>query len=110
MPKPGTDFAVVRFLTPEGCDKYLSATENGIVLEGNTKTVIIVDKQPGPTSINDLMRNCTDNDVSRCVRALDVEPDWSDLMLMKLARGKGASKREVDCIKQGQNARGVSSL
>jgi hypothetical protein len=54
------------------------------------------------------MRNCTEGDASRCVRALDAEEDWSDMVLMKLARGKGANKREVDRIKQGKNARGVS--
>jgi hypothetical protein len=42
------------------------------------------------------------------VRALDAEEDWSDMVLMKLARGKGVNKREVDRIKQGKNARGVS--
>lgn len=108
MPAPGSDFAVVRFLTPEACDKYFNATENGIELEGMNKTVIFVEKQPGPTSINDVVRNCTEGDASRCVRALDAEEDWSDMMLMKLARGTGQIKREIDTIKQGKTARGVS--
>jgi hypothetical protein len=108
MPAPGSDFAVVRFLTPEACDKYFKATGNGIEVKGEKKTVVFVEKQPGPTSINDVMRNCTEGDASRCVRALDAEEDWSDTVLMKLARGKGVNKREVDRIKQGKNARGVS--
>jgi hypothetical protein len=108
MPVPGSEFAVVRFLTPEACDKYFKATENGIEVQGDKKTVIFVEKQPGPSSINDVMRNCIEGDASRCVRALDAEEGWSDQKLMKLARGQGASKREVDRIKQGKTARGVS--
>lgn len=110
MPAPGSDFAVVRFLTPEACDKYFNATENGIELGGTNKAVIFVEKQPGPTSINDVVRNCTEGDASRCVRALNAEEDWSVIMLNKLARGKGQIKREIDCIKPGKTARGVSSI
>lgn len=109
LPSPGSGFAVVRFLTPEACDKYFNATENGIELGGINKTVIFVEKQPGPTSINDVVRNCTEGDASRCVRALDAEEDWPDRMLMKLARGTGQIKREIDTIKQGKTALGVSS-
>lgn len=108
LPTPGSDFAVVRFLTPEACEKYFKATENGIEIEGDKKAVIFVEKQPGPSSINDVVRNCTEGEATRCVRALDAEEDWSDHLLMRLARGKDRVKREVDCIKQGKTARGVS--
>jgi hypothetical protein len=109
MPSPGSDFAVVKFLTPEACEKYFKATENGIQVQGDLKkAIILVEKQPGPSSINDVMRNCIDGDASRCVRALDAEEDWSDMLLMKLARGKATMKREVDRIKRGKTARGVS--
>ncbi|KAH4893303.1 hypothetical protein HBI49_127190 [Parastagonospora nodorum] len=106
LPVPGSDFAVVRFLTPEACDKYFKATENGIEVQGDKKTLIFVEKQAGPTSINDTIRNCTEGDASRCIRALDADEDWSDMQLMKLARGKSSIKREVDRIKQGITARG----
>jgi hypothetical protein len=110
LPSPGADFAVVRFLTPEACDKYFKATENGIEIRGDKKSVVFVEKQPGPTSINDVMRNCIDGDASRCVRALDADEEWSDMLLMRLARGKGNVKRDVDRIKRGKTARGVSLL
>ncbi|KAF2821307.1 hypothetical protein CC86DRAFT_373672 [Ophiobolus disseminans] len=107
MPPPGSGFAVVRFLTPEACEKFFKATENGIEVQGDLKkAVVFVEKQPGPSSINDVMRNCIEGDASRCVRALDAEEDWSDILLMKLARGKGVGKREVDRIKRGKTARG----
>lgn len=110
MPAPGADFAVVRFLTPEGCEKYFNATQNGIEMQVDTKKrIVFVEKQPGPTSINDNIQNCIDGGVTRCVRAMDAEEDWSDFVLMRLARGKGSVKREVDCIKCGKNARDVST-
>lgn len=109
MPSPGSDFAVVRFLTPEGCEKFFKATENGIEIQGDLeKAVVFVEKQPGPTSINDVMQNCIEGDASRCVRAMDAEEDWQDMALMHIARGKGAAKREVDTIKRGKTASGVS--
>jgi hypothetical protein len=108
MPAPGSDFAVVRFLTTGACDKYFKATENGIEIQGDKKTVVFVEKQPGPASVNDVMEHCAAGDASRCVRALDAEEDMSEVMLMKLARGKGTTKREVDRIKQGKTTRGVS--
>ncbi|KAH7067795.1 hypothetical protein FB567DRAFT_457859 [Paraphoma chrysanthemicola] len=106
MPSSGSDFAVVRFLTPEACEKYFQATENGIEIQGDKKTIVFVEKQPSPTSINDVMRNCIESDASRCVLALDADEDWSDMLLMKLAKGKSTAKREVDRIKRGKTARG----
>ncbi|KAH8724279.1 hypothetical protein GQ44DRAFT_618625 [Phaeosphaeriaceae sp. PMI808] len=106
LPNSGSDFAVVRFLTAEGCETYLKATANGIEVLGNKKMVVFVEKQPGPSSINDVIRHCIESDTSRCVRAIDAKEDWSDKELMTLARGKSATKREVDCIKHGKTARG----
>lgn len=109
MPEPGSDHALVKFLTPKACQTYLDATENGIEVQGGTKkTIIFVDKQSGPNSINDVIQNCIDGDASRCVRATGADDDWSDGALLKLARGKQQAKRDVDRIKQGKTPRGVS--
>lgn len=107
MPEGGSSYALVRFLTPEACDKYFRATENGIEIAGDKKTVVFVEKQSGPTSINDVIQNCIDNDMTRCVRAYEADQGWGDLALMKLARGKGQDRREVDRIKRGKTAKGV---
>jgi len=108
MPEAGSDHSLVKFLTPEACQAYLDATENGIEVQGGTKkTVVFVDKQPGPNSINDVIQNCIDGDASRCIRATGADSDWSDGALLKLARGKQQIKREVDAIKQGKTARGA---
>lgn len=109
LPEAGSDHALVKFLTPEACQAYLDATVNGIELEGDTKkTVIFVDKQPGPNSINDVIQNCIDGDASRCVRATGADDDWSDGALFLLAKGKQQIPRDVDRIRQSKTARGVS--
>ncbi|KAF2677891.1 hypothetical protein K458DRAFT_436284 [Lentithecium fluviatile CBS 122367] len=106
MPEPSSGYTLVKFLKPADCAKYFDATENGIVIPGEKKTVVFVEKQRGPNSINDVIRNCIEGDASRCVRAVDAEEDWSDMVLLKLAKGKGQMKREVDRIKRGKTARG----
>jgi protein-S-isoprenylcysteine O-methyltransferase len=109
MPEPGKDFAMVKFMTAAGCRKYFDATENGIQLPTDkTKKIIFVERQPGPNSVNDVLQNCIDGNVSRCVRAVGADDDWSDMALRKLAEGTSKKKREVDTIKRGKTARGVS--
>jgi hypothetical protein len=108
--EPGSSYALVKFLEAAACSKYFAATENGIEVPGEKKTLVIVEKQPGPNSTNDVIRNCIVSDASRCVRAYDADEDWSDMMLLVLAKGKGQMKRELDRIKRGKNAAGVSVL
>lgn len=108
LPAPGSGLAKVRFMVSESCTKYSEATVNGIQAPGDNKAVIFVEKDPGPNSVNDVLRNSTEGDVTRCVRALQADDDWSDMMLMKLAVGTGKEGRVVDRIKQGKTARGVS--
>lgn len=111
IPEAGSENSVVKFLTPEACQAYLDATENGIEVQGGTKkTIVFVHKQPGPNSINDVIQNCIDGDASRCIRATGADDDWSDRALLKLARGKQQIQRDVDRIKQGKTAHGVSIL
>lgn len=109
LPKPGSGKAVVKFFTPEECEKYFHATENGITIPGS-KNVVVVEKAEGPNSVNDVLAACTDGDATRCVRAYDADEDWGDVLLMKLATraSGGQPKREVDAIKRGKTARGVS--
>lgn len=107
MPERGSDFALVKFLTPAACQKYFEATENGIEITGDKNTVIFVERAAGPNSINDVIRNCIDGDASRCVRAVGADDDWSDSALMKIARGKDKLKREMDTIKRGKTSSDV---
>jgi hypothetical protein len=108
MPEPGLSNALVKFLTPAACEKYLKDAANGIEVAGDiSNAVVFVDKGAGPNSINDVIQNCIDGDASRCVRAIGAEEENS-MVLMKLARGRSQIKREVDTIKRGKTARGVS--
>jgi hypothetical protein len=110
MPEPGSSNALVKFLTPAACEKYHKDTANGIEVAGDiSDAVVFVDKAAGPNSINDVIQNCTTGEASRCVRAIGAEED-NAMLLMKIAQGKGQTKREVDTIKQGKTARGVSFL
>jgi protein-S-isoprenylcysteine O-methyltransferase len=110
MPEPGSSNALVKFLTPEACDKYHKDTANGIEIVGEMKkAVVFVEKAGGPNSINDVIRNCIDGEASRCVRAIGTN-EHNEAALMKLARGKSVSKRDVDRIKSGKTARGVSNM
>jgi hypothetical protein len=110
MPEPGSSNALVKFLTPEACEKYHKDTVNGIEVLGDMKkAVVFVEKAEGPNSINDVIRNCIDGDASRCVRAIGAS-EHNEIALMKLARGKSATKRDVDRIKSGKTARGVSDI
>jgi hypothetical protein len=100
---------MIKFMTPEGCDKYFSATENGIEIPGDkTKKVYFVERQPGPNSVNDLLQNSADGDVTRCVRATDADKDWSDMLLLRIARGRDKVKRDIDRIIRKHNAQDVS--
>jgi protein-S-isoprenylcysteine O-methyltransferase len=104
----GKDFAMVKFMTAAGCRKYFDATENGIELP-NTKKVVFVERQPGPNSVNDVLQNCIEGGVTRCVRALGADEDWSEMVLRKLAEGTDKKKRQLDFIKRGKTVRGVST-
>ncbi|KAH7374333.1 hypothetical protein BKA66DRAFT_422782 [Pyrenochaeta sp. MPI-SDFR-AT-0127] len=106
MPETGADFAVVKFLTAEACQKYFEDTENGIEIAGDKKAVVFVERTAAPKSVNDVIRNCIEGNASRCVRAVGVDEDWSDLALMTIARGKSQVKRDVDRIKRGKTPRG----
>lgn len=110
MPEPGSSNALVKFLTPEACEKYHKDTANGIeIVCEMKKAVVFVEKAEGPNSINDVIRNCIDGDASRCVRAIGTN-EHNEAALMKFARGKSITKRDVDRIKSGKTARGVSNM
>ncbi|KAL6705161.1 farnesyl cysteine-carboxyl methyltransferase [Coniothyrium glycines] len=106
LPEPGSNYAIVRFLTPEGCQTYFQATENGIETGDESKTIIFVEKTEGPNSINDNIQAAIDGNITRCVRAVGMNDEWSNSQLLKLARGTAQRKREVDRIKRNTNARG----
>lgn len=107
LPQPGSSFAMVKFLTVEGCQKFFDATANGIEIP-DSKALVTVQKHQGPNSVNDVLKNCSEGDASRCVRVVDADSDWGDTALRRIAIGTSKIKREIDIIKRGKNAQGVS--
>jgi hypothetical protein len=107
LPQSGSSFAMVKFLTAEGCQKFFDATANGIEVPGS-KTLVTVEKHQGPNSVNDVLKNCSEGDASRCVRVVDADSDWGDTALRRIAIGTSKIKREIDIIKRGRTAQGVS--
>ncbi|KAF2201144.1 hypothetical protein GQ43DRAFT_46914 [Delitschia confertaspora ATCC 74209] len=103
--QPGQSTAMVKFATPEGCDNYYKATENGIQIPGGT-TFVFVKRQPSLNSVNDLLKVVISQKVTRCVRALDAEEGWNEDVLLKLARGPGEKKRDVDKIVRDKTPEG----
>lgn len=99
--------AKVKFLAAEACDTYFKATRNGVSIPGK-RDIVYIEKEPGPNSTNDVIRNCIDGGATRCIRALDADADWTVVALTRLASGKGNMKREIDQIKQGKTPEGVS--
>lgn len=107
MPQSGSSVATVKFLTVQGCQKFFDATANGIQAPGS-RALITVEKHQGPNSVNDVMKNCSEGDASRCVRVVDADDDWGDTALRRIAIGTSKNKREIDIIKRGKTAQGVS--
>ncbi|KAF2497555.1 hypothetical protein BU16DRAFT_317509 [Lophium mytilinum] len=90
--------AWVKFMTMEGYNKYFADTANGIEVAGSTR-LILAEPDEGPNSTNDLLSSMVESGVTRCVRALDAEEDWSMPTLTRIARGKD---RKLDKIKIGK--------
>ncbi|KAF2742861.1 hypothetical protein M011DRAFT_471895 [Sporormia fimetaria CBS 119925] len=108
LPPKAGDFAMVKFVTAEGCRKYFDATENGIeVPTEKGKLVILVEQSAGPNSVSDVLQHCIEGDVSRCVRAIGADEDWSDVALRRLAMETSKAKGDIDIIARGKTAKGL---
>jgi len=100
---PGTGTAQVLFMKPEDCVTYYEATANGIEIPGENR-VVFVELCPDPEPVHEFLGGCLTSGVSRCVRAVNVDPDWGMGGLTKLAAGRG---RKVERVLNGHNQKGV---
>lgn len=101
---PGTSTAQVLFMKPEDCMSYFNANANGIEIPGD-KRVVFVELSPDTEPIHDFLAGCTNSGVSRCVRAINVDPEWGMGGLTKLAT---ANNRKVERVINAQNQHGAS--
>ena len=90
------------------CMKYYGDTSNGLVYEKDAKgreLVLFVELSKDVDVVGGLLQGWIAIGVTRCVRAVGVEADWSMDALVKIAERKN---RKVEKIVDGQNAGGVS--
>ena len=89
--------------------KYYHDTSNGLVYEKDAKgheLVLFVELSKDVDVVGGLLQGWIASGVTRCVRAVGVDADWSMDTLVKIAERKN---RKVEKIVDGQNAGGVSS-
>ena len=88
--------------------KYYGDTSNGLVYEKDAKgreLVLFVELSKDVDVVGGLLQGWIATGVTRCVRAVGVESDWSMDGLVKIAERKN---RKVEKVVDGQNAGGVS--
>ena len=103
----GPTSAFVLFLNPDDALKYYKATANGIECQKEgAKYVVLTEMDPGAVDvIGGKLRQWIDSDMTRCVRAIGVDPEWTLGRLYGLAEAKN---RKVEVIEVGENPGGVS--
>lgn len=74
--------------------------------DNGKKRLVTVERSGGPNSANDVVKNCIENGITRCVRVIDID-DWSEDVLKDVAAGAGKNKRQVDTIVRGKTVGGV---
>lgn len=102
---PGNSFAWVLFMRGEDCEKYFTATANGINYPDDPNRVVWVE-MGDPVTVNEKLRGFYDAGHTRCVRAVGADEDWGQMTLTKLASAKN---RKLERIVNGANPKGVSS-
>jgi hypothetical protein len=103
---PGKSEAEVLFVKPADCKKYFDATLNGIQYPGQSERHITVEACPAE-SARENVKEIVDKAMTRCVRVMDIDPDWTKVALNKIAAGGG--KRAVDSVVCGKSLQGVST-
>ena len=100
--------AAVRFLDAADCNKFYGDAANGIVYGKdiqNREQFVLVELAKDVDVIGGLLRGWIDAGVTRCVRAVGVDEDWSMDALVKIGENKN---RKIESIQDGKTPGGVS--
>ena len=98
----------MRFLRAEDAAKYYNSTDNGLVYEKDGKKHIIMTEMGKEVSpVSGLLREWTEREFTRCVRAIGVDKEYSFSTLQQMAAAKG---RNVEKIIDGFNLNNVRSV
>lgn len=96
------------FVRPADCKKYFDATLNGIQYPGQPERFIAVELCPAEFA-GENVKEIIDRAMTRCVRVIDLGPDWTKLALNRIAAGTGKNSRVVDSVVCGKTVQGVSA-
>ncbi|KAI4116076.1 MAG: hypothetical protein LQ345_003447 [Seirophora villosa] len=100
--------AYVTFLHADDAAKYYDATANGLLYKKKgVDHVIMTDLGKDVDPVSGLLREWTEKEFTRCVRAVGVDEDWSLHALYATAEKKG---RQVEKVVDGINANGMRSV
>ncbi|KAI4146942.1 MAG: hypothetical protein L6R39_003279, partial [Caloplaca ligustica] len=102
--------AYVTFLHASDAAKYYDATANGLLYkdkEGNEEHAILTEYGRDVDPVSGVLREWTQKEFTRCVRAVGVDGDWTAEALNKLAGNKG---RKVEKVVDGRNVNGMRSV
>ncbi|KAI4207003.1 MAG: hypothetical protein LQ348_000725 [Seirophora lacunosa] len=100
--------AYVTFLHADDAAKYYDATANGVLYKKEgVDHVIMTDLGKDVDPVSGLLREWTEKEFTRCVRAVGVDEDWSLHALYATAEKKG---RQVEKVVDGIDVNGVSNF
>ena len=102
--------ATVRFMKAEDCISYYDKTSNGVVYKKdaqNREVACFVKLAKDVDVVGGLLGNWVEQGVTRCVRAVGVDKDWSTEALKKMGERKS---RKLEGIADTINPAGVRIL
>lgn len=104
----GATIAFVTFLRAEDAAKYYDATGNGLLYKRDgTEYVIMTELGKDVDPVSGVLREYTEKEFTRCVRAVGVDKAWTMDALHEIAGKKG---RKVDKILDGANVNNMRSV
>ncbi|KAL9006228.1 MAG: hypothetical protein Q9188_001000 [Gyalolechia gomerana] len=104
----GTANAFVTFLHAEDAMKYYDATGNGLLYKKDgIEYVIMTELGKDVDPVSGVLREWTEKEFTRCVRAIGVDKEWSMETLHETAARKG---RKVEKILDGANVNKMRSV
>jgi len=106
---PGNSWAEVLFLHPNDCKKYFDATPNGVQYPSQTDRFVTIELCPAE-SAHEMVKDIVSKQMTRCIRVIDYDAEWSKIALARIAAGAEKTTRAVDCVVTGKNGAGVSSI
>jgi hypothetical protein len=99
----GNSWAEFTFIKAEDCQKYLEATKNGIPWPEDKARIIVTTPCEAETGELDYLQVIIKNGLSRCVRVVDIDPEWKPQALRRIAE---QYNRKMERIVNGHDTKG----